>query len=248
VASLEFASPGNRILSDQVASQLRDAIVRGQLGPGQHLVEKDIAEAMGLSRGPVRDALKLLEIQGLVVRYPHRGTFVAGMAMRDAEEIYSLRGALETIAVDYAIKHATDAQFDELDRIVDCMVERIERSYTQAEATELDLQFHDALYRISSHTRLQAAWAALRGQVSLLILTHRTLQPSDFREKGVEYHRQVVACLRQRDIAAAHAVVRRHLASSFDTVVAAAQMSEAASQVAEKAPANSLASSSEPAP
>ena len=230
VTSLEFASPANRILSDHVASQLRAAIVSGQLVPGQHIVEKDIAEAMGLSRGPVRDAFKILEDQGLVARYPHRGTFVTGMAMRDAEEIYSLRGALEILAADYAIENATVPQLDELDRIVDCIAERIETNYTQIEATELDMQFHDALYRISGHSRLQTAWAALREQVSLLILTHRRLDPADFREKGFEYHRQIVACLRQRDTEAAHAAVRRHLASSFDTVAAAVRAAEQAGE------------------
>jgi len=237
VASLEFVSPANRILSDQVASQLRVAIVRGRLAPGQHIVEKEIAEAMGLSRGPVRDAFKILENQGLVARYPHRGTFVTGMMMQDAEEIYSLRGALEILAVEYAIKNATDAQLDELDRIVDRMAERIEANYTQGEATDLDMQFHDALYQISGHARLQAAWAALRGQVSLLILTHRRLDPADFREKGVEYHRQIVACLRQRDTEAVNAAVRKHLASSFGTIAAAVD-----------APASPQASSTERMP
>jgi len=237
VASLEFVSPASRILSDQVASQLRAAIVRGRLAPGQHIVEKDIAEAMGLSRGPVRDAFKILENQGLVARYPHRGTFVTGMAMQDAEEIYSLRGALEILAVEYAIKNATDAQLDELDRIVDRMAERIEANYTQGEATDLDMQFHDALYQIAGHSRLQTAWAALRGQVSLLILTHRRLDPADFREKGVEYHRQIVACLRQRDTEAANAAVRKHLASSFGTIAGAVD-----------APVNPQASGMEPMP
>jgi DNA-binding GntR family transcriptional regulator len=227
MVSLSFASPVNRVLSDQVANQLREAIMHGRLKPGQHIVEREIAQGMRLSRGPVRDALRMLENEGLVVRYPHRGTFVAGMAMRDAEEIYSLRQALETLAVDYAIKYATEEQLDELDRIVDRMAERIETSYTQVEATELDMQFHDALMRISGHTRLQTTWVTLRGQVSLLILTHRKLEPTDFREKGVEYHRQVVTCLRQRDVVAAHAVVRRHLASSFDTVAAAVRVAEA---------------------
>jgi DNA-binding GntR family transcriptional regulator len=227
VAQLNLASPVNRVLSDQVTNQLREAIMQGQLKPGQHIVEREIAQGMRLSRGPVRDALRILENEGLVVRYPHRGTFVAVMVMHDAEEIYSLRQALETLAVDYAIKYATGEQLDELDRIVDRMAERIETNYTQAEATELDMQFHDALMRISGHTRLQTTWMTLRGQVSLLILTHRKLEPTDFREKGVEYHRQVVTCLRQRDAAAAHAVVRRHLASSFDTVAAAIRTSEA---------------------
>ena len=223
----EFTSPTNRVLSDQVANLLREAIVHGRMLPGQHIVERDIADAMRLSRGPVRDALRTLENEGLVVHYPHRGTFVTGMAMRDAEEIYSLREPLEMLAMDYIIRYATDEQLDELDAIVDQMAAILVSGYTQTEATELDMQFHDVLYQLSVHTRLQAAWAALRGQVSLLIMTHRRLDPEDFRTRGVEAHRQLVACLRQRDVQASHAVIRNHLASSFGTVAAAIRATEA---------------------
>ncbi len=221
MTALELASPVTRTLSQQVASQLREAIVRGQFAPGQHMVEKDIAAAMNLSRGPVRDALRILENEGLAIRYPHRGSFVAGLALRDAEEIYSLREALELMAADYATRYATDAQFDELEAIVDRMEVLLESAFTQAQATELDMQFHDALYRISGHSRLQTIWASLRAQVSLLVLTHRRLNPTDFREHGVAYHRQIVACLRQRDRQGLQAAIRQHLASSFATVVAA---------------------------
>ena len=68
---------------------MRQAILSGQLKPGQRIVEREIAEAMNTSRGPVRDALKLLENERLVVRYPHKGTFVAWLSLKDAEEIYT---------------------------------------------------------------------------------------------------------------------------------------------------------------
>src|SRR5574341_1487362 len=87
-------APVSRTLGDHVIQQLRQAILTGQLKPGQRIVEREIAEAMQTSRGPVRDALKLLENERLVVRYPHKGTFVAWLSLRDAEEIYSLREAI----------------------------------------------------------------------------------------------------------------------------------------------------------
>ncbi len=213
-----LALPLARTLADQVANQLRHAILTGQLKPGQHIVEREIAEAMHLSRGPVRDALMLLENEGLVIRYAHRGTFVAWLTLRDADEIYSLREALETLALKYALAYATDEQVAELDQIVNRMASRMEQDYTQYEATSLDLEFHEALCRVSGHSRVLAAWTALRVQVRLLILTHRILQPLDFREKGVQWHRDLVDALRERNAELAYGVLRRHLAASFESV------------------------------
>jgi DNA-binding GntR family transcriptional regulator len=215
-----LTAPPNRTLGDHVTQRLREAILSGQLRPGQRVVEREIAETMQMSRGPVRDALKELESERLVVRYPHKGTFVAWLTLRDAEEIYSLREALENLALDYAIRYATDQQLDELDRIVNAMAAQGEQGYTQFEATDLDLEFHDTLHRISGHTRVLGAWRALRSQVRMLILSHRMRQPSDFRDRGIKWHQRLAAAVRQRDITVAREVLHQHLASSFQTVAA----------------------------
>jgi DNA-binding GntR family transcriptional regulator len=107
------------------------------------------------------------------------------------------------------------------------MVSRLQQEYTQFEATDLDLEFHHALCRISGHSRVFAAWTALRAQVRLLILTHRILQPLDFRENSAEWHRHVVTALRQRDVNQAREVLRTHLAVSFESVVEAIKQGKA---------------------
>jgi DNA-binding GntR family transcriptional regulator len=212
-------APVSRTLGDHVIQQLRQAILTGQLKPGQRVVEREIAEAMQTSRGPVRDALKLLENERLVVRYPHKGTFVAWLSLRDAEEIYSLREAIELLAVDYVIRNATSEQIDELDKLVEAMAVQAERGYTQFEATDIDLDFHHTMCRISGHKRLLKAWETLNPQIRMLLLQHRTLLPDDFRQKGVEWHRQIVQALRQRDIEQAQQFMRRHMAASFESAV-----------------------------
>ena len=213
---LATPAPLSRTLSDQVVKQLRQAILGGQLKPGQRIVESEIAQAMALSRGPVRDALKILENERLVVHYPHRGAFVAWLTLRDAEEIYSLREALEVLALHNAIKYATDEQVGELSQVINRMTARQQEQYTQAEATDLDLEFHHTLCRISGHGRVLAAWTALRDQVRLLILTHRILHPMDFRDNAVEWHRQLADAVRDRNDQLAEEVLRKHLASSFE--------------------------------
>jgi len=213
-----LAAPSSRTLSDHVTLQLRQAILTGQLKPGQRVVEREIAEAMKTSRGPVRDALKLLENERLVVRYPHRGTFVAWLNLQDAEEIYSLREAIESLAVDYVVKYAATEQIEELEKLVASMAVQAERDYTEFEATDIDLEFHHTMCRISGHKRLLTAWEALNPQIRMLLLHHRTRLPDDFRDRGVEWHRQIVEALRQRDAELAHRLLKKHLAASFQSL------------------------------
>jgi len=224
---LALTSPFSRTLSDQVAQQLRQAILGGRLEPGQRIVEHEIAAAMQMSRGPVRDALKILENERLVIRYPYRGAFVALLSLRDAQEIYSLREALETLALVFGIREATTQQIDELDEKVNKMAERIQSEYTQAEATDLDLEFHHTLCRISGHSRLLAAWEALSSQIRLLIMTHRISRPHDFRENSVAWHRQIVDALRNRDEAQGRQLLSDHLIASFESAVKRIKESEA---------------------
>ena len=90
-----FTAPSQRTLSDYVADQLRQGIIVGALKPNQRLVEEELAASMQTSRGPVRDALRLLEAEGLVVRQSHRGAFVTELTYEDVLEIYSIRELLE---------------------------------------------------------------------------------------------------------------------------------------------------------
>jgi GntR family transcriptional regulator of gluconate operon len=214
-----LSAPPRRILSDHVADQLRQAIVTEQLGPGQRIVEGDVADAMGTSRGPVRDALRQLEIEGLVQHYPHRGTFVTCLTPQDVEEIYTLRIAIETLAVDYAIKNATSEQIDALDGIVDQIAAQTEQDYTPLDSTGLDLEFHRTLCRISGHKRALSAWEALSGQTRVLLLYDRVLQPERWKDFGVEWHGEIVASLRQRDADLAYRIIRKHLLTTLEIVL-----------------------------
>ena len=225
-----LSAPLNRTLGDHVVQRLREAILNGQLKAGQRIVEHEIAAAMQVSRGPVRDAFVQLEREHLIVHQPYKGTIVSGITLRDAEEIYSLRQAIEGLALEYAIKYASDEQIDELSTIVDAMDERARQDYTQEQATDLDLQFHDALYRICGHARVQVAWLALRPQVGLLILSYRLQQPDNFRLWDTEWHRQIANALKSRDLQLGKEIVNGHLAIAYEVVAAAFRQADAIQQ------------------
>ena len=216
--NLDMLAPVSRVLSEHVADQLREAIVTDKLKPGQRIVEREIAEAMQTSRGPVRDALLLLESEGLVVRYAHRGTFVAELTVEDAEEIYSLRQSIEALAVRYIINGATEAELDELDGLVEAMAAKVEAGYTISEATELDMAFHRGLCRISGHARALAAWEALSSQTRLLLLSRIRRRPRDFQEKAVVWHRRLADALRERDLERALDELRLHMMSTLEAI------------------------------
>jgi DNA-binding GntR family transcriptional regulator len=219
-------APPSRVLSDHIANQVRGAIINDQLKPGQRIVEREIAEAMETSRGPVRDALLLLEQEGLVVRYPHRGTFVTELRLEDAEEIYTLRQAIEGLALEYVLQRATLEDLDGLDEQVQKMAAEVEAGYDLGKATELDLEFHRSLCRISGHRRLLEAWEALSAQTRVLLLTHRRRNPRDFIERAVDWHRRLVQAIRLGDLDLARGELHKHLAVTLEGYLNSSQDTE----------------------
>jgi GntR family transcriptional regulator of gluconate operon len=211
-------APSQRTLSDYVADQLRQAILTEQFRPNARLVEQDIAESMKTSRGPVRDALKILENEGLVVRQPHRGAFVAQLDPEDILEIYSLREALETLAIRLAIKHASNRDIDTLEELVHNMAHLAEQEYNQLDATNVDMEFHHTLVRISGHGRVLTAWEALAGQIRMVVLKHRLDNPQDLRVRSVSWHEKIVSAMRERDIEKSVQELRIHMAASSEWI------------------------------
>ncbi|MBP2477407.1 DNA-binding GntR family transcriptional regulator [Crossiella equi] len=204
-----------RGLADEVADRLRDAIFDGTFPPGAALREVDLSQRLEVSRGPIREALARLEREGLVRTRWHRGATVTTLSPQDAEELYTLREALERLAVARLHAHATEADLAELDAIVD----RMDTAATDHEMLRLDLAFHDAVYRATRHTRLWAAWAAIRAQIVLFLLS-RIAVSTDYRQGVPEEHRALVVALRGEDVARTTELFVAHLARAYERLVA----------------------------
>lgn len=214
-----LSSPLNRGLATDIALRLRTAIVHGHFGPGERLREEALAKTLGVSRGPVREALSQLEREGLVVIQRNRGTFVARLTREDVEEIYILRTVLERLATQRAVAHITPSQIDAMQRVVDTMRAATERGMTEQEAAELDLQFHELLYEASHHKRLYDSWVNLRRQIHILLLS-RNVADADYRVVTVSSHQIILDALRDRDEERAVALIEDHLRGSYERVVA----------------------------
>jgi DNA-binding GntR family transcriptional regulator len=207
-----------RSLADDVADRLRDAILSGSFQPGEPLREEQLAASLDVSRGPVREALVQLEREGLVIVRRHRGATVARLSQADAEEVYSLRLALERLAVQRAVVSATEADFAAMEDILDAFRAASIGEPSAKEIADLDVRFHDLIYRAAHHQRLYDCWANLRSQTFLFLLS-RNVANADFREVTVQSHKDLLDVLRSRDPVRAGIEIENHLLGAYERVV-----------------------------
>ncbi|HHY95587.1 MAG TPA: GntR family transcriptional regulator [Firmicutes bacterium] len=203
-----LAPAEHRLLRDHVAEALRDGILRAVLRPGTHLVETVIAEQMGVSRGPVREALVQLERQGLVTMEPRRGAVVRTMRPRDAWEVYTLRAELEALAIEYGRVHMQEQDIVRLQDMLTRMAELTDEHGLPV-AVEQDLQFHAFICHLSRHRRLIRSFLDLDPLIWGLFLTVSNLLGTGAGAM-FEKHRPIVEALAAHDFPRAQAAVRQH--------------------------------------
>jgi DNA-binding GntR family transcriptional regulator len=224
-----------RTLRDIVADQLRESVASGRLAPGQSLPESDLAAALNVSRGPVREALALLAHEGLVVTRRGHSAHVVRLSAEDAEEIYSLRAALETLAISRAAKHVTPAHIEAMRELLSRFAELTNESTPKLSA-ELDLAFHDVIYAASRHQRLQKAWAQIRPQVFMFLLTRNYLK-RDFFKLAAREHAELLERIVAGDSDGGVALMRDHLLGAYERMTSSLALS---SSPRESAPATEI--------
>ncbi len=207
----------HRVLSDEVADRLREAIVTGRFKPGQHLREAEISAALQVSRSPVRDAFAQLGHEGLVAIRSHRGAIVVGLTAQDVEEVYTLRASLESLAVRLAIARATPEDLGRLRELANRMPEAAAR-LSPREYAELDVAFHDLVYQAARHDRLYACWTMLRSHIFRFLLTRNLVNP-DFSEVGHREHGELVETMAAHDTEKALEMIRVHLEGAYARLI-----------------------------
>lgn len=212
-----LSPPEKRSLADEVTASIREAILGGRLAPGERLHEQSLAKSLSVSRGPVRAAILQLQREGLVRVRRNYGTFVVHLSQKDLNEVYSLRLAIERLAVQLAIQNADVAYLTELQAVVDRMAAHSADSVTEHEAAELDLRFHEIIYLATGHQRLIEVWSSLRPQIHILLLT-RNVVNADFREVLVKGHQAIVDAICNKDEPLALALTDDHLKASYERV------------------------------
>ena len=212
-------TPANRkSLGEDVAERLRDAILHGELSPGQRLREEELSARIQVSRGPVRDAFILLEHEGLVQSSRNRGVSVVELTRNDLQEIYTLRSVLEPLAISLAIEREDASDLAEMDASLAEMTSAFSRRITERDAARLDVQFHDTIYQAAHHQRLSNAWEQIRLPTYWFMLS-RNVASSDWREGTVQGHAEILKVIKKGNQDAAVEVTKEHISFAYERIL-----------------------------
>jgi len=174
---------------------------------------------LDVSRGTLREALAILEREGLVVVRRNRGATVAQLSRSDVDEVYILRVAIERLAVQLAVRNGLDKDFDAMGRVIDALRDAVAEGITEQVAAEFDTTFHDLIYQAAHHRRLYDTWSSLKPQIYLFLLSRNIANP-DFRDYTVQSHSTILNALRDRDEKRAVDLIQHHLGEAYSRLVA----------------------------
>ncbi len=203
-------------LRDVVFNTLRDAILRGELKPGERLMEIKLAEKLGVSRTPIREAIRKLELEGLVVMTPRKGAQVAKITESDLVDVLEVRVVLERLAVELVCEKISDEQIAELRSIH----EQFKRAIDKGDATTIakgDVAFHDVIYAATGNKRLIQILNNLREQMYRYRLEY--IKDREKRISLIDEHKSLIDAIEKRDVKAAKEAISTHINNQEKTIL-----------------------------
>jgi len=221
---MDDTAEGSRLQSPSLVAlavnAIRKKILAGDLEPGERLIEERLTQELDISRPPLREALRLLENEGLVFTRPRRGSFVATLDDRDVYEILTLRSALERTAFELGVPVRDPSLLEPARKALDEM-DRCAQAKDRGALVQAGYAFHSRLIKIAEHRRLEEIYASLQQQV-LLCMSRNLIARERFYEdlnKHVARHRHLFELVESGDQAAALAELAVHGERSFDATI-----------------------------
>lgn len=196
-------------LREIVFESMREAIISGVLKPGERLMEIQLADEMGVSRTPVREAIRKLELEGFVVMIPRKGAYVAGVTHKDVADVFEIRAALEGLAAGLAAERATNEEIEEMERV---LLFNEGEPKTLEQIVESDTGFHALVYKASRNDRLVQILANLREQIQRFRAT--SLAVPGRIKNAIEEHRAIVEALANHDVEKAQELAANHIVTA----------------------------------
>ena len=199
-------------LRDVVFENLRGAIVEGKLKPGQRLMEVQLAEQLGVSRTPVREAIRKLELEGLVVMIPRKGAYVANMSLKDVIDVLEIRASLEGLAASLAAERITDEDIKKLESIV----EEFNDSINQSDVEAL-LRKDECIFKSTNNKKLHQLINSLWEQVYRFRVTY--ISDYDSTVNIVEEHKMILDAIKRRDSKLAKQYAMQHIQTAENFMI-----------------------------
>lgn len=195
-------------LREVIFDTLREAIIAGELKPGERLMEVKLAEKMGVSRTPVREAIRKLELEGLVDMIPRKGAHVAELSVKDIMDVLEVRASLDGLATALASERITDEEIKELKHILSQFAAYSEKENLQG-TIKKDVEFHDLIYRASRNERLIQISSNLREQFQRF----RVIYLKDYSSSKdlIKEHDSICEAVSRRDKEAATKLAQIHI-------------------------------------
>lgn len=195
-------------LRDVVFNTLRQAILRGEMEPGERLMEIQLAQKLGVSRTPIREAIRKLELEGLVIMIPRKGAEVAHITEKDMRDVLEVRATLEELVVALACKNVTDEKLAEL-KAANKLFETSIVSKDVVNIVDADVHFHDIIYTMTDNARLIQIINNLREQM----YRYRLEYVKDARTHSIliSEHNDIIKQLKDRNVEQAKKVIYQHI-------------------------------------
>lgn len=203
-------------LRDVVFYTLRQAILKGELEPGERLMEMQLAEQLGVSRTPIREAIRKLELEGLVLMIPRRGAIVAKITEKDLRDVLEVRSSLERLSTELACNRMLDSTIEELRKAQEAFKEALEQDDITLQA-QRDVEFHDVIYKATDNLRLIQMLNNLREQMYRYRLEY--LKHDLAHQTLIEEHEAIIEALSKRDKETAINIIVRHVYNQELTVM-----------------------------
>jgi len=197
-----------RALHREVAAKIREMIRKGVLVRGQRIVEADVCEQIGVSRTPLREALRMLESEGLVELFPHKGVFIRQPSMDEIQEMFEVMGVLEGTCARLTAEKMTTAGWQKIERLH----RKLETHYAEGDREKYisaNNVFHALVQELAGNRVLDEAVAKLREKVALY--RHQQIYEDRRFDESIREHREILEAFRRRDPDAAEKRMKRHL-------------------------------------
>lgn len=203
-------------LRGRVFHKLRADILSGKYEEHEELKEVAIGEEMGVSRTPVREAFRQLELEGLIQIIPNKGAYVTGITEKDVKDIYMIRSQLEGLCARWATEHITKEQMDEMEENVYLAEFHAGKGHLE-QLAELDNRFHEIMYEACDSKILEHQLKDLHQYV--LRVRKKTLSNADRGPKSNEEHKEIMEAVKEGDGALAERLANRHMINAYENMV-----------------------------